>query len=336
MCGFVGIFGFKNLDEKILIKMGSSLYSRGPDDSGIYIDHPSQIAFAHQRLSILDLSNAGHQPMTSSSGRYIIVFNGEIYNHLELRKFLKLNVPNQNQPWKGYSDTETLVEFIDKLGIEKALEKIDGMFSFALWDKKNKNLTLAKDRLGEKPLYYGFNEGIFFFGSELKSFKFHPKFNPKIDRNSLALFIKYNFIPTPSSIYQGIYKLPPGSFLTISNKQQELQPKKYWDIYNTINNADEKKSKVSESEYVEELDSLLNKTVSKQMLSDVPIGAFLSGGIDSSTIVALMQANSLKKIKTFTIGFDEFDYNEAKYAKKISKILGTDHNETLLSSNCHA
>ena len=183
MCGFVGILGFKNLEEQTLKKMGSSLFQRGPDDSGIFIDHSAQIAFAHQRLSILDLSSAGHQPMTSSSGRYVIVFNGEIYNHLELRKFLKLSTSNQTRSWNGYSDTETLIETIDKIGIEKTLQKIEGMFCFALWDKKNKNLTLAKDRLGEKPLYYGFNEGMLFFGSELKSFKLHPKFNPKINKN---------------------------------------------------------------------------------------------------------------------------------------------------------
>ena len=206
------------------------------------------------------------------------------------------------------------------------------MFSFALWDKKNKNLTLAKDRLGEKPMYYGFNEGIFFFGSDLRSFKLHPKFNPEIDRNSLALFIKYNFIPTPSSIYKGIYKLPSGSFLIISEKHQEMQVKKYWNIHSFVNDEDDKKSKITEVEYIEKLDLLLNKTVSKQMLSDVPIGAFLSGGIDSSTIVSLMQANSSKKINTFTIGFDEFGYNESKNAKNIAKILGTNHNETILSS----
>ena len=210
------MIGCKELDENIIKNMGKTLNKRGPDDEGIFIDKFSKIAISHQRLSIQDLSAAGHQPMFSNSGRYVIAYNGEIYNHLELRKFLEMNYFSNNLKWKGHSDTETLIECIDSIGLLKTLEKIEGMFSFALWDKKTKNLYLVKDRLGEKPLYYGYNNGVFFFGSELKAFKNCPIFKPDIDRNSLALLVKYNFIPAPSSIYKKIYKLFPGSVLTFS------------------------------------------------------------------------------------------------------------------------
>ena len=329
MCGFVGLFGFNELSIEILKKMGSSMNHRGPDDNDIFIDHSKKIAFAHQRLSILDLSKAGHQPMKSRSGRYIIVFNGEFYNHLDIRKYIETKFINQNIKWKGYSDTETLIECIDLLGVDETLQKVEGMFSFALFDNSNGILTLARDRMGEKPLYYGYNNGLFYFGSELKSFKSNPNFKPKIDQNSLSCLIKYNFIPAPLSIYENIFKLSPGKTISLNLNSNELIEKSYWNIYEKINLE---QKNISDSDYINNLNNLLKKTVAKQMISDVPIGSFLSGGIDSSTITALMQENSIKKIQSFTIGFDDFDYNEAIHAKKIANSIGTDHNELYLSS----
>ena len=329
MCGFVGLFGFNELSIEILKKMGSSMKHRGPDDNDIFIDHSKKIALAHQRLSILDLSKAGHQPMKSRSGRYIIVFNGEFYNHLDIRKYIETKFINQNIKWKGYSDTETLIECIDLLGLDETLQKVEGMFSFALFDNSNGILTLARDRMGEKPLYYGYNNGLFYFGSELKSFKSNPKFKPKIDQNSLSCLIKYNFIPAPLSIYENIFKLSPGKTISLNLDSNELIEKSYWNIYEKINLE---QKNISDSDYINNLNNLLKKTVAKQMISDVPLGSFLSGGIDSSTITALMQENSIKKIQSFTIGFDDFNYNEAIHAKKIANSIGTDHNELYLSS----
>jgi len=329
MCGFAGFFekGQSNIGDplSILRKMGDTLAHRGPDDSGQWLDERCKVGMAHRRLSILDLSSAGHQPAKSISGRYIISFNGEIYNHLKIRQ--ELEMTNNTINWKGHSDTETLLAGFDIWGVESTIKRTVGMFAFSVWDKKEETLTLGRDRVGEKPLYYGWNNDTFLFGSELKAFKQHPKFKAKINRNSIALLLRYSYIPAPHSIYQGIFKLEPGCLLTIS--QADLDPKiqSYWSAMNAIKNGANSLFMGTSVEAVDKLECLAINSVGRQMMSDVPLGAFLSGGIDSSAIVALMQAQSTRPIQTFTIGFYEGDYNEAAYAKAISKHLGTEHTE---------
>jgi asparagine synthase (glutamine-hydrolysing) len=330
MCGFTGyLSSSKKIDSDLLIKMGDTITHRGPNDSGIWSDAETGIGFAHRRLSIVDLSPAGHQPMVSASGRYVIAFNGEIYNHLALRSELEAskNAPN----WRGHSDTETLLASFDAWGIEDAIKKAIGMFAFAVWDKQNRTLTLIRDRLGEKPLYYGWQGNDFLFGSELKAIKVHPSFQGKIDQGSLTLLMRHNCIPAPYSIYHNIKKLSPGSLLTISLQNRDAQAVQYWDARQVVTNGLANPFIGSPEDSVNALDKLLGHAVGQQMMADVPIGAFLSGGIDSSTIVALMQAQSSRPVHTFTIGFNEAEYNEAEYAKKVAKHLGTDHTELYVS-----
>lgn len=302
--------------------MAATLISRGPDDSGCWVDRDAQIALAHQRLSILDLSAAGHQPMHSSAGRYVIAFNGEIYNHLELRARLG------DRDWRGHSDTETLLAAIEAWGIDKALRALTGMFAFALWDRSERRLTLARDRLGEKPLYYGWCGDTFLFGSELKALCAYPGWRGEIDREAAASYMRYGYVPLPHSIYRGIRKLIPGTFVTLAAETAagtwpELQV--YWSAREAA--AQGELTDLSDAEAVERLESLLGQAVGRQMISDVPLGAFLSGGIDSSTIVALMQAQSARPVRTFSIGFAEDDYDEARHAKAVAAHLGTDHTE---------
>ena len=332
MCGFAGFLGYKTnklFGEALLNEMASKLIYRGPDDSGAWYDDESEIGLGHRRLSILDLSPAGHQPMLSSSGRFVIAFNGEIYNHLNLRKELK------NIVWRGHSDTETLLECIESWGIDVTLKKINGMFAFALWDKDSRLLFLARDRMGEKPLYYGWqNNGAhraFLFGSELKSLKAHPAFKNTIDRGSLCLLLGHSYIPAPYSIYENIYKLEPGCYLTVSLADHNPLINKYWDLVQVAKEGVNHPYSGSLSDALAELETLTRDVVRQQMIADVPIGAFLSGGVDSSTIVALMQAQSFRPVKTFTIGFDEQNYNEAPYAELVAKYLGTDHSQLYVS-----
>jgi asparagine synthase (glutamine-hydrolysing) len=330
MCGFSGYLGGEFQSDEMLRKMGKALLHRGPDDSGVWTDEASQVGFAHQRLSIVDHSMAGHQPMVSASGRYVIVFNGEIYNHLELR--LKLC----DQIYNGYSDTETLLASIDELGLEETLKNSKGMFALALWDKKFQHLYLARDRIGEKPLYYGWQgkagNASFLFGSELKSLKQHVSFTSKVDRNALTLLLRHNYIPAPYSIYQGISKLNPGCILRISLTDRKPEVWSYWSATNIITSGVQQPFIGTSNDAVDKLESLTMESVGRQMMSDVPLGAFLSGGIDSSLIVALMQAQSERPVKTFTIGFNEDGYNEALHAKEVAKYLGTDHTELYVSS----
>jgi asparagine synthase (glutamine-hydrolysing) len=326
MCGFAGSFGTGKCDENSLHRMVSTLYHRGPDDHGIWVDKYSGIGLAHARLAILDLSPAGHQPMSSASGRYVIVFNGEIYNHLKLRA--ELEQTNQVLNWRGHSDTETLLACFYAWGIEVTLRKSVGMFAFALWDNKTLTLSLARDRLGEKPLYYGWQGDIFLFGSELKALKAHPAFSAEIDRDALAALMFLSYIPAPQSIYRGIYKLLPGTLLSVRAGEHSMsKPKQYWSLLNVARQGLKEPFTGSDVEAMQGLEDKLSESVALQQISDVPIGAFLSGGIDSSTIVALMQAHSTRPIKTFTIGFDEFHYNEAENAKLVARHLGTDHTE---------
>lgn len=333
MCGFTGFLSLQPLLDKseelsILERMAATIVSRGPDDAGYWCDAVGEAAvgLAHRRLSILDLSPAGHQPMACHTGRYVLAFNGEIYNHLDLRKAFGGNIP-----WRGHSDTETLLAGFVAWGVRKTLERAIGMFAIALWDKKEQTLTLARDRLGEKPLYYGWqgqgDGASFLFGSELKALKAHPTFAADIDRNALALLMRHNYINAPHSIYQGIYKLPPGHLLTVSLRQREPKLEQFWSLPAVAEAGVARPFAGTAEQATDALEALLKSAVQQQMLADVPLGAFLSGGIDSSTVVALMQAQSDRPVKTFTIGFNEEGYNEAVHAKAVAKHLGTDHTE---------
>jgi asparagine synthase (glutamine-hydrolysing) len=327
MCGIAGYFG-RGQCSSFLKRMAGAIASRGPDDAGFWHDD-AEIGVAHRRLSILDLSPAGHQPMTSISGRYVTAFNGEIYNHLELRRELT------NTNWRGHSDTETLLAAVEEWGIEAALKKFIGMFAIALWDREARQLTLARDRLGEKPLYYGWQgtgeRAVFLYGSELKALKAHPAFAADIDRDALCLLMRHNYIPAPHSIYRGIYKLQPGSFLSVSLAKCEPVVRNYWSLVDVAVAGNRHGFTGPPEQAVDELDVLLKSVVRQQMMADVPLGAFLSGGIDSSMIVALMQAQSSRPVKTFTIGFNEAGYNEALHAKAVALHLGTDHAELYVS-----
>ena len=339
MCGINGFYSKSSSTfDNVILKMNSAISHRGPDTNGSWLDKNSGIVLGHQRLSIIDLSVAGNQPMRSNSGRFILTYNGEVYNHLEIRK--EIEKSNSNIKWRGNSDTETLLEAIDFWGIEITLKKIDGMFAFGLWDHKIRSLILVRDRIGEKPLYYGWqgkgNDKVFLFGSELKALKVHPEFNGVINRDAIALQLRHNCIPAPYSIYKDIYKLLPGHYLELkeSDLKNSLLPssKTYWSLTEKAIYGNNNQLALSEIDIQKDLEKHLQSSVKKQMISDVPLGAFLSGGIDSSAVVALMQAQSNHPVKTFSIGFSEDDYSEAKYAKKIAQHLGTDHTELYVSS----
>lgn len=337
MCGIAGLLGVgggQGNSSQMIRKMIETLVHRGPDDAGFWGDEAFGVQLGHRRLSILDLSPTGHQPMVSHSGRYVIAFNGEIYNHVELRESLR-GCRNGIGEWHGHSDTESLLAGFEAWGVEATLKKSIGMFAIALWDRQARALTLVRDRMGEKPLYYGWqgsgNERVFLFGSELKALKAHPSFNAAIDRNTLALLMRHGYIPAPYSIYQGIFKLQPGCLLSVSLNQPEPQVMPYWSGKQVVEDGVAEPFSGSASESVDALEKLLKDAVGKQMMADVPLGAFLSGGVDSSTIVALMQAQSSSPVKTFTIGFHEAGYNEAKHAKAVARHLGTHHTELYVS-----
>ncbi len=332
MCGIAGFIG--GSDEplfvewpQILKRMGDAIRHRGPDDSGLWFDEHAGVGFVHRRLSIIELSSTGHQPMDSVSGRYVLIFNGEIYNHQELRQQLG------SIAWRGHSDTETLLAGVEAWGVESTLKKAVGMFAIALWDRANRQLTLARDRMGEKPLYYGWQKGVFLFGSELKAIKQHPAFENEVNREALALYLLYSYIPAPHSIYHGIHKLPPGTLLRVPlSCDQTPAPVPFWSLKNIATNGQHTLYQGSDAQAIEELELRLLDSVRLQQIADVPLGAFLSGGIDSSTIVALMQAQATRRVRTFTIGFQEVGYNEAKHAKAISIHLGTNHTELYITS----
>ncbi|HEY6131562.1 MAG TPA: asparagine synthase (glutamine-hydrolyzing), partial [Halioglobus sp.] len=273
----------------------------------------------------------GHQPMTSGSGRYVIVFNGEIYNHRELRRALQ--ACSSDRRWRGHSDTETLLAAFEIWGVEHTLRELVGMFAFALWDRHDRVLTLARDRMGEKPLYYGWQGNTFLFGSELKALKAHPAFNTLIDRGALALLLRHNYIPAPYSIYEGIGKLPAGSFLQMSLHRREAKPVVYWSLTEVAERGMSSPFAGSDEEALAALELHLGAAVRGQMVADVPLGALLSGGIDSTAIAALMQMNARQPVRTFTIGFGERDYNEAAHARAVAAYLGTDHTELQLNGD---
>ncbi|MDD5296569.1 MAG: asparagine synthase (glutamine-hydrolyzing) [Rhodocyclaceae bacterium] len=336
MCGLFGFFtrtGFDLQGAGTALESGlRALRHRGPDDSGTWMDAARGIALGHRRLSVLDLSPAGHQPMDSACGRFVIVFNGEIYNHLELRRELGAG----SLLWRGHSDTETLLAGISAWGVEATLKRSVGMFAFALWDRLTGCLTLARDRMGEKPLYYGWQGETFLFGSELKALLAHPAFENRLNRDALASFLRANVVPAPQSIYQGIFKLPPGTSLRLEPDSREARPVAYWSVREAAEAGLRSPFAGTDAEAVSALDALLRQSVAGQMISDVPLGAFLSGGVDSSAVVALMQAearaNAQPAVKTFTIGFHEAGYNEAQYAHAVAAHLGTEHTELYVSA----
>lgn len=335
MCGIAGFYSISNLEtsefRKASVNMLSSMKHRGPDDEGIWINKSNNLLFCQVRLSILDLSINGHQPMHSKTENFTIVFNGEIYNHKQIRKLLIDD--GCKVKWFGESDTETLIEAIEFWGIERTLKLIKGMFAFAIWDTLNCKLTLARDRFGEKPLYWGWQDDKLYFASELSSISCIPFFKAKINRDSLNQLLRFNYIPAPNSIYQCINKLLSGHFITIDfkNIDRNLKSIPYWDLQNIINSPNFENHNLSTRDAVNLLDDKLTTVVDSQMLSDVPIGAFLSGGIDSSTIVSIMQKVSINPVKTFSIGFNNVKYDEAIYAKDIAKHIGTDHTELYIN-----
>lgn len=337
MCGIVGVLNASGRGPGASIPLvddlAQCLHHRGPDDAGSWADSEAGIALGHRRLSILDLSSAGHQPMLSGSARYVIAFNGEIYNHMQIRK--ALDSSPSRLAWRGHSDTETLLAGFDHWGVERTLEKVQGMFAFALWDREKRELTLARDRIGEKPLYYGWQHDTFLFGSELKALRRHPSFHAEVDRYVLERYLHRGFVEAPYSIYRGIYKLPPGTCLRLSASDRSgtlPEPRAFWCLREVAERGYNDPFRGDEEAAAEVLEAELARSVSQQMVADVPVGAFLSGGVDSSTVVALMQAQSSRPVKTFTIGFTEAGYEEAQDAKRIAQHLGTVHTELYVTS----
>lgn len=329
MCGIAGFLADPDRSlplERIATAMADTLRHRGPDDAGVWSDPAQGVALAHRRLSIIDLSPAGHQPMVSACGRYVLTFNGEIYNCAELRAELERS--GAAPVWRGHSDTEVLLAAAAAWGLRRALEASVGMFALAFWDRRERTLSLARDRLGEKPLYYGRMGQSVLFASEPQALWEHPDWVGEIDRGALALLMRHNYIPAPHSVFRGVRKLLPGSICVIGLDRSAEAIERYW----APGELGREPFTGSAEEAVDALDRLLRETLSGQMLADVPLGAFLSGGIDSSTIVALMQAMSARAVQTFSIGFEDPDYDEAPHARAIARHLGTEHHELVVSN----
>jgi asparagine synthase (glutamine-hydrolysing) len=331
MCGIAGVIGDPNIDFKAIQSIGDQLLHRGPDDVGYWQDDKHFVSLIHRRLSILDLSQNGHQPMISFCQRYVIIFNGEIYNHLELRELFPFHA------WNGTSDTETLLTMISKVGIKETLEKIEGMFSFAIWDKQKKKITLARDKIGEKPLYYGWCNGFFVFASELKALTAYENFNPELDNKSVSLYFQYGYIPGELSIYKGIKKLKPGCYIEIyknnHNSYSESVLNSYWDLEEVASrsNSDEFKGGIGDA--ITQLNNYLSSAIDMQKNSDVPVGVLFSGGLDSTLIASIMQSSSHNPINSFTLGFSDDVYDESKFARPIAKYLGMKYNEVIVSTS---
>ena len=333
MCGIAGVVTWRadpGLDTRVQA-MATALQHRGPDDAGIWVDAERGVALGHRRLSIIDLSPSGKQPMTCALGRRVIVYNGEIYNFNALR--IELERIGRAPGWRGRSDTEVLLAAIEAWGLDAALERAVGMFAFALWDRAADTLTLARDRLGEKPLYYGVVNGRFYFASELNAIRASEGNALKVDRASLSAFMQFGCVPSPHSIYTGIHKLPPGHSITVRRLADPLEPRPFWRLV-----ADDRIARLraaagcSDDVLLDGLHDRLSEAVAGQLVSDVPLGAFLSGGVDSSVVVALMQRHSARPVRTFTIGFRESGFDEAPYARAVARHLGTDHSEMYLAA----
>ena len=345
MCGIAGLVTPRTIEAPLLDRMAAALDHRGPDDRGIWRDADAGVALVHRRLSIIDLSPLGHQPMTSADGRWVICYNGEIYNHEALR--VDLEKRRGGIAWRGHSDTETLVECVAASGLDATLSKCVGMFAIALWDRRDRQLHLVRDRFGEKPLYYGWVGGDFLFGSELKALRIHPGFDNAVDRRALTAFAARGYVPAPRSIYERIYKLEPGCILSLSPEAAgrplsappvagasvgDLSLKRYWSYADVVSRGLAEPIE-DEREALARLDEVLAASVSGQAVADVPVGAFLSGGIDSSTVVALYQRQSSMPVRTFSIGFEEAAYNEADHAKAVARHFGTIHHERYVTVN---
>lgn len=349
MCGLTGFIGAPDRYglAEIARQMASAIDHRGPDDAGAWADDAAGLALGHSRLAIVDLSVAGHQPMHSASGRLVLAFNGEIYNHMALRSELeavdcRASLAMTGLRWRGHSDTETLLAGFEHWGVEETLRRCVGMFAIALWDRQSRTLTLARDRFGEKPLYYGWvgrGEGrALVFGSELKALKAYPGFDAPVCREALAQYLRFMYVPAPLTIYEGVYKLEPGCVLTLGGSPRACGPRddtlkiqRWWSLAEAVE-AGARAPLVSETEAFGLLEQKLTEAVGLQSLADVPLGAFLSGGVDSSTIVALMQRQSSRPVKTFTIGFDEVGFNESPHALAVARHLGTEHHEMRVSA----
>jgi asparagine synthase (glutamine-hydrolysing) len=326
MCGVTGFVDFQPAAEAALLArataMADTLVHRGPDAGASWADPNAGFATGHRRLSIVDLSAAGAQPMVSQSGRFVISYNGEVYNASEIRPELEA----KGYTFRGHSDTEVILEACAEWGVHTTVRRLIGMFAFALWDRQAQRLWLVRDRLGIKPLYWGQFGNLLLFGSELKALRAHPGWPVEIDRDAIAAFVRFNYIPSPHSIYRNVYKLPPGAILeTCARREPRIEP--FWALDEAIRGARSDPFRGSDAEAEEALATLLGDAVERRMIADVPLGAFLSGGIDSSTVVSLMQANSARPVRTFSIGFQEQEYNEAHHAKAVARHLGTDHTE---------
>lgn len=328
MCGIAGALNW-TLESPALAEAvvcaANALVHRGPDDGDVWVDVTAGVALAHRRLSILDLSPAGRQPMQSACARYVIAYNGEIYNWAELRG--ELEAARRAPAWRSHSDTEVLLTGISAWGLEATLRRARGMFALALWDRAEKTLTLARDRIGEKPLYYGRVGDGFAFGSELKALRALPAARFDTDPGALALMLRYGYIPAPHSIYRGIFKLPPGTLLQVTADGRFGDPEPWWRFTSVAQEGAANRRALSDGEALDGLEAVLSAAIGEQMVADVPLGALLSGGLDSSTVVALMQARSMRPVRTFTIGFAEGDYDEAAHAKAVARHLGTEHTE---------
>ncbi len=329
MCGITGFIQYGGESSEELARrcqrMADTIAHRGPDADGVWVDPSYPIALGHRRLSIIDLSEAGAQPMVSSSGRYVLSFNGEVYNFSRLRREAGIS----DYPYQGHSDTEVILAAVQHLGVEQAISRLEGMFAIALWDRQERCLWLARDRVGKKPLYYGWSGNSLLFGSELKALRKHPDFDRELDRNALGQYLQYGWVSQPLSIYKHVRKLPPGNLLRIAQdcKPWDAQPSAFWSAKAVAEQGERNRFTGSYEDAVGQLDIVLNAAVNDRMVADVELGALLSGGIDSSMIVALMQKQSDRPIKTFSIGFWEEKYNEAEYASAVARHLKTDHYE---------
>ena len=337
MCGITGYFdtaGGTDQDERTarVREMTRTLSHRGPDGSGVWTASDDGIALGHARLAIVDLSPTGAQPMHSADERFVLTFNGEIYNFPELRDELHA----KGHRFRGTSDTEMILAAVLEWGLEASLKRFIGMFALALWDRETRTLVFARDRMGEKPLYYGWQGDVLLFGSELKALRAHPAWCGNISRDAIGLFLRHNYIPCPYSIYSGIAKLPPGTLLTLAQEdfaaRRLPKPTAYWSLKAVAEDGVRNPFTGTDTEAIDLLDTLLRDAVGKQMMADVPLGAFLSGGIDSSMLVSQMQAQSSRPVKTFTIGFEEAAFNEAEHAKAVARHLGTEHHELYVTA----
>jgi asparagine synthase (glutamine-hydrolysing) len=330
MCGLTGFVSAGAAADDLAAdvrRMCDAIAHRGPDDSGEWIDAAGGVALGFRRLSIIDLSPAGHQPMLSASGRYVITFNGEVYNFEELRRELR------GVEFRGHSDTEVMLAAFEAWGIEAAVKRFNGMFAIALWDRETRRLHLIRDRMGVKPLYYGFAGATFVYGSELKALRRHRDFDARIDRDALNLYLRFLYVPAPFSIYEGIRKLMPGTILTFDPATRESKTTVYWSAREAAERGSAHRFAGSEEDAARELEALLRDSVRLRMIADVPLGVFLSGGVDSSIVTALMQAESRIPVRTFTVGFTEAAYDESPYAKAVARHLGTDHTELCMSED---